>query len=347
MFSKKNDYQWILSLMAAILLSISLPVMADHDDDDDDDGDGDVSSHIMGDNLPADARPGECFAKVIIPPKFEEHTEEVLVREASSRTETIPAKYEWVDEEVLLQEETEKVEIVPETYKWVEEKRLVRPASTRIEVIPARYETITEQVIDTPARSVWKKGRGLIEKVDNATGEIMCLVEEPATYKTVTRQKLVEKERTEEIEIPAEYTTVRRRVIDQPAQVNKTVVPAVHKTMRVQKLVEEASTREVEIPAEYKTVTSKVQVESARLEWRSVLCETNMSPEIGYALQRALFARGYNPGRIDGVMGNDTLSALERFQKDNGLAQGGITMESLQALGIDTEQYIRRQANRT
>jgi hypothetical protein len=38
-----------------------------------------------------------------------------------------------------------------------------------------------------PATMVWKKGRGPIQRVDDATGEIMCLVEEPAVYKDVTR----------------------------------------------------------------------------------------------------------------------------------------------------------------
>ena len=349
MNDKNATFRWPHSLLAVLLICLMLPAAAEHadDDDDDEDDDGDYSQSLSGNDLPSNARPGECFAKVIVPPKFKEHTEKVLVREESERTEIIPARYEWVDEEVLVQAESEQVQIIPATYKWVEEKKMLRAASTRVEIVPARYETITEQVVDTPARTVWKKGRGAIEKIDNSTGEIMCLVEEPATYKTITRQKMVEPEKKVKVEVPAEYTMVRKRVVDTPAQVKKTVVPAVYKTMRVQKLVEDADTHTVEIPAEYQTITRKVKVQDSRLEWQSVLCETNMSPEIGYAVQRALFARGYNPGRIDGVLGTDTLAALERFQKDRGLAQGGVTMQSLQALNIDVEQYIRRQDNRT
>jgi hypothetical protein len=33
----------------------------------------------------------------------------------------------------------------------------------------------------------WEKGRGLVEKVNNFTGEIMCLEEVPAEYQTVTK----------------------------------------------------------------------------------------------------------------------------------------------------------------
>ena len=39
------------------------------------------------------AQPGECYAKVIIPAKFETTTEKILAKEASERLQIIPAKY--------------------------------------------------------------------------------------------------------------------------------------------------------------------------------------------------------------------------------------------------------------
>jgi len=41
------------------------------------------------------------------------------------------------------------------------------------------------------------------------------------------------------------------------------------------------------------------------------------------ALQRALAARGYNPGPIDGIIGAGTKSALRKWQKNNGLPADG------------------------
>lgn len=41
-------------------------------------------------------------------------------------------------------------------------------------------------------------------------------------------------------------------------------------------------------------------------------------------LQYKLFSRLYNPGTIDGIFGNNTLTALKQFQKDNGLNVDGI-----------------------
>jgi len=98
--------------------------------------------------FPTKAKTGECYAKVFLPAKYKTVTEKVLKSEGSEKIEIIPAKYEWVEERVLQKE-----------------------ASKKIMEIPAKYECITEKVIEKDAHQVWKKGRGPIEKVDNATGE--------------------------------------------------------------------------------------------------------------------------------------------------------------------------------
>lgn len=53
------------------------------------------------------------------------------------------------------------------------------------------FEWVEERVLVKPARKEWKPGRGEVERVDNATGEIMCLVEVPAEYKTVRKRRVV------------------------------------------------------------------------------------------------------------------------------------------------------------
>lgn len=56
-------------------------------------------------------------------------------------------------------------------------------------------------------------------------------------------------------------------------------------------------------------------------------------------LQRALMARGYNPGRVDGIWGPRTADALRRFHMDNGAAtmkNGHLNSNTLTQLGIHT-----------
>jgi hypothetical protein len=263
-------------------------------------------------------------------------TEQVLKRDASERLETIPAKYEWVEETITVQEPSQKLEVVPATYEWVEERVLVKPVSTKVEAVPPVYDTVTEQVLVKPAQTVWKKGTGPLQRIDYATGEIMCLVEEPAVYKTVTKRVLKTPATTRTAEIPAEYTTVKKRVLKTPATTRTVEIPGQYKTVKVRKLVAPEQVQRVPVPAEYETVTKRVQSSDGHMEWQTVLCETNASPGLVTRLQQALRRAGYDPGSIDGQLGSKTLEAVEAFQRTKGLAQGGITLETMQALGVKT-----------
>jgi len=51
-------------------------------------------------------------------------------------------------------------------------------------------------------------------------------------------------------------------------------------------------------------------------------------------IQRALQKAGHNPGPIDGVIGRQTMVAVDSFQRANGLPRGGLTMKTLAKLGV-------------
>ncbi len=432
-----------------------------------------------------DAKPGECYAKVITPARFERKSEKVLVREASERVEAIPAVYVDIEEEVVVREKSrdiaavdavfeeveERVETRPAELRWtrqagdkklpvspdalaglqaagikpgkveagacfseffteaeyetenvkvltreaserivvtdaeyetVEKRVLVKPASSEIVDVPAVYRVETESVLVEPARSVWKQGRGLVERVDNTTGEIMCLVEVPASYETITRtvldkpattrtvtvppvyetyekQRLVKpsSEKREAVpaqhetvirrkkvadagffwlpssedpkgrgvasgreicrtELPAEFQTVKRLELKEPARADFEDIPAERRTFAVQQLETAASARRIPIPERTRTVTRQAQIEPSRLEWRKVLCDTNMTRQIVSSLQRALKREGFSPGPADGVMGQGTMEAVEAYQLENELDRGGLTYETLRRLEVKT-----------
>lgn len=286
------------------------------------------------DLLPPNALPGHCYARVLIPAQYTTGTERVLARAASERIEVIPAQYDYVEETVLVEEESVQLEVIPATYKTVTESIMVEPAKTQIREIPAEFETVSEQILVKPAYTMWKKGRGPIERLNASTGEIMCLVEVPAEYETVTKKVVKVPARTVEETIPAKYETVTRKVVDTPAKTREVVVPAKYDTVKVRKLVSEARTNTVEIPAEYKTVNTRKIVADSRLEWREILCETNTTPGLVKRLQRALNAAGYDAGEADGILGNQTLAAVKKYQVDHGMPSGQLTMKVLDELNI-------------
>lgn len=286
--------------------------------------------------LPPNAKPGECYARVFIPPTYRTATETVLKRGASEQLDVIPAKYEWVEEQVLVSAASQRLEVVPAQYDWVEEQVLVKEASSRKEQIPAKYEWQEEKILVKPAETVWKKGRGPIEKLDNATGEIMCLVEIPAVYETVRKKVMVSPPTTRDIPIPAEYETVRKKVMVKPPTTRTIDIPAVYKTVKVKKMVTAPQERKIAIPAEYQTVTKTEQVTDGRMEWRQILCETNVSPDFIKRFQTALLNAGHNPGPIDGVFGPETEAAMKAYQVKKGLASGALTYETVKSLGVST-----------
>lgn len=432
-----------------------------------------------------DAKPGECYAKVITPAQFTTRSEEVVVQEASERIETIEAQYEKVEQSIVVKESsqqldviptefsndadevevlaaerswttkvgnttlpaspdaiehiarsgvdtnavepggcfveffkeaqyetkvqrvmtrpaTEEITILPAEYETVEERIVVKEASSEVVDVPAVYRTQTESVLVEPARSVWQDDCGVVERVDNATGEVMCLVEVPARYETLTKtvldtpattktinipavyktvkvERLVRPASEQRVEIPAEFTSVEKRVkvadpvffwlakgesadedavatgrevcmterpaefasvpkqvISKPATVKTSSIPARYQTIQVDRLVSPASERRITIPARTKTVTSQIETSPAKVEWRKVLCKANMTPQLVTSLQRALKREGFDPGPIDGVVGNTTMRAIERYQVEEGIDRGGITYEALKRLKVQS-----------
>jgi hypothetical protein len=164
----------------------------------------------MSADWPSRAAPGECWAKVFIPPK--------------SGT---------VSERVMLHEASEKVEVIPARYEWVEEQRLVKEACTELREVPAQYKTVEKTIEVEPAKTSWVLG-----KTDCKTAEgqvapnVYCLVTQPAVTKTIQQQCLCAPARVTEVAVPAKYETVRREKLVCPATTRRTSIPAEFDTIQ-------------------------------------------------------------------------------------------------------------------
>ncbi|MCI4661509.1 MAG: peptidoglycan-binding protein [Neomegalonema sp.] len=291
--------------------------------------------------LPPNAKPGECYARVVSAAQYKTVEERVVEREAAERTVVVPATYRTVMKDVVVTEASERIEVVPATYKTVVETVVVEPERTELRTIPASYKSVQERVLVSPARTEWKRGAQpygvpVLDQKTSATGEVLCLVEIPAQYRTETKRVIDQAERTETITIPAVTRTISKRVVDTPATTRKITIPAVTRKVEVQEMVTPASTRAVPVPASFKTVSKRELVSPEKTEWVSVLCETNTAPSTIRRLQQVLQARGLYADRIDGVYGRNTAMAVAKFQRQNNLiGNGALTIETLQKLGFE------------
>ena len=296
------------------------------------------SSASASDNLlPPNAKAGQCFARVYTPPTYRTDNESVLKAEAYDVVTIIPAVYDVEKKTVMTQAETEELEVIPAVYGWKEEQVIVSPEITELRKVPAVYGFEEEQLLVKPAHSIWKKGSGPITKVNQSTGEIMCLVEVPAVYETVKKRILVSPETTKQVVVKdAVYKTVKTRIVEQPAKTVTKVIPAVYDTVAVKKLVEESSAKSTNIPAVYETIQTTSKVDDGYLKWTPILCETNVTGDIIRQLQQTLNDKDYKAGPVDGIYGWQTTNAVRKYQKDNNMpGDGQLTISLVEDLQLN------------
>ncbi len=326
----------------------------------------------------ANAKPGECYVMIIKDPVYRTESVKKLVKEAGGRIEivppvykavkvhvtseeiqeVVPAVYETVKERVMVKPASTRLETVPAVLAEVEERVMVTPASKKATEVPAVYEDVTDRKLVRAAYTFWKPGTATsIQKIDEKSGEIMCLVEVPAEYQTVTTRVMKTPATIRYEDIPAEYKTVKKTVLKTPEATRSVPVPAEYAEREVTKLVKPATTvskvipvdymrevmtqvqpaseKRVPVPAEYATVEQQVLVSPAAEYCTQILCDVNATPNKITEMQKALQAAGFYTGPVDGVLSPDTMAAITAYQKSKGLlADGYLSVETVKALGV-------------
>ena len=339
-----------------------------------DDGTTSANWQEVPEDLRKIAKPGQCFARLLMAPQFQMANQRTLVAEARTESHTVPEVAEWVMQDVMVQPEHVMRKVLPAVTHVVTETQVITPAGFRDEVTPARYETRIEHVLVQPERQVWTQKAGIatgaalvtpgdhlpvryradgtltwpgkapvsIQASDDtaqylqkgSAQTVYCLQVLPAVYEDRRSQVVVEPEHVRHIEIPAVTRQVQRTVIDVPEHEEEYTIPAVYQKQKAKRIITPAHTETVDIPAVYQNVTTQQVVSEAQPVWREVLCDKNASPELVSQIQRELNKRGYGAGPVDGQLGTSTVAAMQRFQADKGLAQGQVSVESVKALGI-------------
>ena len=244
------------------------------------------------------AKPGQCFAKVATQEVWETTPERELVTPERVERRLVPAEFGYRDKTVVVRPAYVEHYPVPATYRNVAETVVVRPATTRLEVIPATYDRITRQVLVREARTVWKPGRAVpaccggqvsyaLEGYGRAwdgrtqvtpTGEVMCLVYEPALYRDVTEEVVRTPERRIEVSVPAETRLETRQVIDHPAYEASREIGAQYGHVREKYVVSPEHEETHTVEAVYRTVEKRRLVSPSRTDWRQIACAAPPAP---------------------------------------------------------------------
>jgi hypothetical protein len=118
----------------------------------------------------------------------------------------------------------------------------------------------------------------------------------------------------------------------------RATTPAIIETVTEQIMVQPAVVRSdgsVQSPAAFRTVTRQQILRERREVEFETPCNSVLTPQFVASVQRALLARGYYDGAINGLIDRRTTASIERFQTDqNDVHTGQLTLKTAQTLGL-------------
>lgn len=321
-----------------------------------------------------EAHPNQCYTRLMKPPVLETYVEKVMVQPERVETRTVPEEWRWAERKIEVTPERVERKTIPAVTRKVREDRVVQEAGWREESVPPVYEKRRETVMVRPSRQEWVASEGVatgaamvtpgdheavryradglltwpgkepvVMQADPETTEylqkgsaqtVWCLKDIPAEYKTVERTFEVRPATVRRVRVPARVERVERVIIEREEQVVEKVIPATYRTEKYKEVTAPARTESRTVPAVYDMVKKTRAVQAPEPVWREVLCERNATPAKVREIQTALKQRGYDPGPVDGTLGTKTVAAMQKFQADQGLPQGQISVEAAEALGV-------------
>jgi hypothetical protein len=242
-------------------------------------------------------RPATFYMETV-PAKYETKPEQIMISPETKHAVVVPAKYKTEAVKQLVKEESTTYEIVPAAWEWKEETVMIKPEGKETVVTPPVYKTVSEQIMVEPAKTYWKKVPCDDKSAtkNEVTGDCYCLCEQPAKFVTVTKQVLEKEGSTAEVPtvaetkvvkvhrkvkdaevvkktIPAEYATIERWVVDQPAKITYETIPAKFETIQKSVMVTPEAKQRVDVPAKFETVSKTLLDQPSKMVWRKYRCD--------------------------------------------------------------------------
>jgi len=259
----------------------------------------------------------------------------------------IPAVYKTVTKKVVAKPATTRKLTTPPVYKTVNVQQLVTPASSRTIPVPATYKTITKTQKVAPGAYGWSNSPANCANARvagmSAGGAGMSGANGEGGYgsgagmavgSTLSRSARATGNKVCLTATPAQYNKVSKKVVATPARTKVVTTPAKYTTVKIKKLITPASERRIPIPATYKTVTKKRMVADGYAKWVPIVCKTSMNATMIRNVQKALRSAGFYNGPIDGIWGAASRSATRAYQKAKGLPVAGLSVATMQSLGL-------------
>jgi OOP family OmpA-OmpF porin len=232
---------------------------------------------LSAQNYPSNPEPGACYVRCPI----EEITEieKVVVTPSYMQYKIVPAVYKTVEEQVLVKEASKRFEYVPALYNEVTDTFLVEEPIRKIALIPVKTLDTFEVIELEPAYARFESRPALDGCTSPIPGDcdVICYVEHKAVTKQIPVQKIVSSPSYVSELQKGRFRTVKRKVIATPATVREIEIPAEYMTIQRRVLVKDETVDSVAVVPvmreEVFLVNNRVGNNSGDgSEWRKIEC---------------------------------------------------------------------------
>ncbi|MFV0540589.1 MAG: OmpA family protein [Aestuariibaculum sp.] len=321
--------------------------------------------------LPANPTPGKCYVKCITKDEFKEVEETIVVYPEYTNLEIVPATYRTVEERVLVKEASKKLVYVPAVYETVEVPYVKKEGRTDLTINPATFGKDSRTFETYPQTSGWEYKETACDSPHKEDCVVACFVEYPAQFRDVSFTTLAQDASTSNVPVNQLGETYTKQIVKTPARMEEVEIPAQYATIKRQVLDRAASTRSVTIPAKTQTVKRTVLAKKGGITtWEEVDCgllDANVLPifyELGSARitpaskkiidDKLLPLLNSKPVSIELMShtdsrGNDDFNMSLSQQRANSvvnyLVSKGISRSRLSAKGYGETRLVNRCSN--
>lgn len=320
-----------------------------------------VASVNAQDQLPANPEPGKCYVKCITPDEYKTETITVPATPAYNVLKVTPAQYKTVTEKIMTKPASKKFIYHPAVFETYYDSYESEQGYTKLAVVPTTLKTVSEEVVVQPVTSGWEYGVYSDCKSDDPRDcRVLCFKEYPAVTETVyskvvdteakttsttipgktakvKMQKIAKAAYVEEIEIPAEYTTITKRVLEKDEATTSSSVAATTKTISKEVLTKKGGVtvwEEVDcklttlniLPIYYELASARLTTASRTVIDKKLLALLNAKPNIRIELNSHTDSRG-------NAASNQALSQARANAVVNYLVAKGVNKSRLVAKG--------------
>ncbi|MBL7827585.1 MAG: OmpA family protein [Saprospiraceae bacterium] len=232
--------------------------------------------NLFAQEYPENPEPGACYIRCPIEEVSE--VESVVVTPTYWQYKVVPAVYKTVEERILVKEASKRFEYVPAVYKEVYDTILIEEPINKISLVPVQTLDTFEVFTVEPAYAGFER-RPLLDGCTSPIPgdcDVLCYVVHEAVTKNIPVKKLVSPPGYNSTLQQGRFRTVKRQVIATPATTREIEIPAEYAIIQKRVLVKDETVDSVKVEPvvreEVFLVNSRNRASNEGFEWRKIEC---------------------------------------------------------------------------